>query len=124
MKEFWKNEWKLFLDDMQELGEFFLQPIEITGIPGKSSKMMLKPSVEEVRAKSSEGGFWAREWKSFMNDMDNFGEFLLQPIEITDIPWKNDNQASSQGFWANEWELFKQDIKNAKEFLTQPVEFK
>ena len=27
MKEFWKNEWQLFLDDMQTLGEFFLQPV-------------------------------------------------------------------------------------------------
>lgn len=87
MKEFWINEWNLFLNDMQELGEFFLQPIEITGIPGRSNAM-LKPTVEEVEAKANEGGFWTREWKSFMNDMEELGNFFLQPVEITGIPSK------------------------------------
>lgn len=83
MKEFFKNEWKLFLEDMRELGEFCLQPVEIT-LWGKSN-LMLKPSYDEVESKV---------------------------------------QAGEVGFWQNEWNLFKQDLKNAKEFLTQPVEFK
>ncbi len=83
MKEFFKNEWKLFLDDMRELGEFCLQPVEIT-LWGKSN-LMLKPTYDEVEAKA---------------------------------------QYSEVSFWQNEWNLFKQDLKNAKEFLTQPVEFK
>ena len=89
MKEFWKNEWNLFLNDMQELGEFFLQPIEITGIPGSSSTPMLKPTMDEVQVKSEEGGFWTREWKSFLSDMEELGNFFLQPVEITGIPGKN-----------------------------------
>lgn len=85
MLEFFKNEWNLFLNDMQELGEFCLQPIEITGITGRSKNAMLKPTVEEVEAKA----------------------------ELEEV-----------GFWKNEWNLFKQDLSNAKEFLTQPVSFK
>ena len=27
MGDFWKREWDLFLKDMQELGEFFMQPV-------------------------------------------------------------------------------------------------
>ena len=119
MKGFWANEWDLFLKDMQELGEFFLQPVEIT-LPGKNKAQMLKPTIEEVEAKASEGGFWAREWNLFLSDMQKLGEVCLQPVEIT-MPGKN---KASNGFWANEWELFKEDLKNAKEFLTQPVEFK
>ena len=65
-------------------------------------------------------GFWANEWDLFLKDMQELGEFFLQPVEIT-MPGKN---KASNGFWANEWELFKDDLKNAKEFFTQPVEFK
>ena len=104
MKEFWKNEWNLFLNDMKELGEFFLQPVEITGIPGRSN-VMLKPTVEETRAKASEGGFWAREWNQFLNDMEKIGDFCMQPVEIT-MPGQGKNNPSANGFWANEWELF------------------
>ena len=57
MKEFWKNEWQLFLNDMQELGEFCLQPVEITGVPWKKSAA-LKPSVEEIEQKCDQVGFW------------------------------------------------------------------
>ena len=130
MKEFWKNEWDLFLKDMQELGEFFLQPIEITGIPGRNKAQMLKPTVEETKAKASEGGFWSREWNAFLCDMEAIGDFCLQPVEITMPGQKpvmnscDSVEGEKVGFWANEWDLFKQDMRNAKEFLTQPVEFK
>ena len=82
MKGFWANEWDLFLSDMQELGEFFLQPVEIT-MPGQNKAQMLKPTVEEVEAKANEGGFWSREWNMFLSDMENLGNFCLQPVEIT-----------------------------------------
>ena len=42
MKDFWKNEWQLFLDDMQTLGEFFLQPVTFS-----SKSLQLQASVEE-----------------------------------------------------------------------------
>lgn len=82
MKEFWKNEWKLFLDDMRELGEFCLQPIEIT-LWGKSD-LMLKPSVEEVEAKVESGatGFWQNEWNLFKQDLQNARDFLMQPVDF------------------------------------------
>ena len=86
-KGFWRNEWDLFLKDMQELGEFCLQPIEITVPWKKKDVQMLKPTVEEVAEKV-------------------------------------DSAETVDGFWKREWQLFKQDLNNAKEFLTQPVNFK
>lgn len=87
-KGFWRNEWDLFLKDMQDLGEFCLQPIEIT-VPWqkKEEVQMLRPTVEEVAEKA-------------------------ETVE------------DNVGFWKREWDLFKQDLNNAKEFLTQPVTFK
>lgn len=137
MKGFWANEWDLFLNDMKELGEFFLQPVEITGIPGKTNTQMLKPTVEEISQKASvpNQSFWSREWNAFMTDMENVGDFFLQPVEFTSTtkqevkldPMVNTEvraEAASIGFWANEWNLFKDDLRNAKDFLTQPVNFK
>ena len=85
-KGFWRNEWELFLQDMQELGEFCLQPIEITVPWRKKENQMLNPTIQEI-------------------------------VEKADV---ND----SMGFWAKQWDLFKQDMNNAKDFLTQPVSFK
>lgn len=142
MKEFWKNEWNLFLNDMQELGEFFLQPVEITGIPGKSKPKMLRPTVEETKIKAeaeTQQGFWSREWNAFLMDMQNIGEFFLQPVEFTNKSTEEinvsanslnelntgiKNEASQIGFWQNEWNLFKEDLRSAKDFLTQPINFK
>lgn len=82
MKEFWKNEWNLFLDDMRELGEFCLQPVEIT-FWGKSN-LMLKPTYEEVEQKvqTEATGFWKNEWDLFKQDLQNAKEFLIQPVEF------------------------------------------
>lgn len=85
-KGFWRNEWDLFLKDMQELGEFCLQPIEITVPWRKKENQMLNPTIEEV----------------------------AQKVDSDD----------DMGFWSKQWSLFKQDLNNAKEFLTQPVNFK
>lgn len=85
-KGFWANEWDLFLKDMQELGEFCLQPIEITVPWQKKNAQMLRPTADEIEQKADSN--------------------------------------ESMGFWQREWALFKQDLNNAKEFLTQPVTFK
>lgn len=81
MKEFWKNEWQLFLEDMRILGEFCLQPVEITY--GKKD-LMLKPTTEEISEKGAEAktGFWAKEWDLFKQDMQNAKEFWMQPVEF------------------------------------------
>lgn len=82
MKDFWKNEWSLFLEDMRQLGEFCMQPVEITGIPWRKADPMLNASVEEAEARASEGGFWANQWDMFKNEMQNAREFLTQPVEF------------------------------------------
>ncbi|MEG2348671.1 MAG: hypothetical protein RSB67_03385 [Clostridia bacterium] len=81
MKDFWKNEWSLFLEDMKVLGEFCLQPVEITY--GKKD-LMLKPTTEEIQEKGQEAstGFWANEMQQFKTDLSNAKEFLMQPIEF------------------------------------------
>lgn len=82
-KGFWANEWDLFLNDMRELGEFCLQPIEIT-VPWKTKNtQMLKPTADEIelKADSEESmGFWQREWALFKQDLNNAKEFLTQPV--------------------------------------------
>ncbi len=86
MKDFFKREWGLFLQDMQTLGEFCLQPIEITGIPGSKATPMLKPTIEEIEGKAEAEfeaqsmGFWANEWNLFKKDLQNAKEFLTQPV--------------------------------------------
>lgn len=77
MKDFWKREWDLFLKDMQELGEFFLQPVTF----GKKD-LMLKPTNEEIIEKSETVGtsFWQREKQAFLKDMQELGEFFMQPV--------------------------------------------
>ena len=81
MKEFWKNEWQLFLNDMPELGEFCLQQDEITVVPWKKSAA-LKPSVEEIEQKCDQVGFWQNEWNLFKQDLQNAKDFLMQPVEF------------------------------------------
>ena len=79
MKDFFVNEWNLFLDDMQELGEFFLQPVTFKGLffPNKE---MLNPTIEEIEEKASTGGFWKNQWNLFKEDINNAVEFLTQPV--------------------------------------------
>lgn len=79
MDSFWKKEWKLFLADMQELGDFFMQPVT-WGFEKKD--LMLKPTCDEVmeKAETSTDGFWQKEKQAFVNDMKELGEFFLQPV--------------------------------------------
>ena len=79
MKDFWKREWELFLNDMQELGEFFMQPVTF-GFGKKD--LMLKPTNEEImeQAETVKTSFWQREKEAFLNDMKELGEFFMQPV--------------------------------------------
>lgn len=82
-KSFWKNEWDLFLNDMKELGEFCLQPIEITVPWKKKESQMLNPTIEEVAQKVDSNdnmGFWQKQWDLFKQDLNNAKEFLTQPV--------------------------------------------
>lgn len=79
-QNFFKYEWGLFLEDMRTLGEFCLQPVEITGIPGEKNKQMLKPTIEEIESKSNQAGFWKNEWDLFKEDINNAVDFLTQPV--------------------------------------------
>lgn len=75
MKEFWKSEWQLFLDDMQTLGEFFLQPVTFSAKP-----LQLQASVEEREqgAEVQNVGIW----ESFKQGCSNAKEFLFQPVKF------------------------------------------
>ncbi len=81
MRDFWKNECDLFFKDMENLGNFFLQPVTFSGLFQKSD-LMLKPSEEEIIEKADTGSFWKNEWDLFMNDMDNVMDFLFQPVKF------------------------------------------
>lgn len=81
MKGFWSNEWNLFLNDMQELGEFFLQPVTFDGL-FKNNDLMLKPTNEEIQEKAQSGGFWANEFDLFMKDLDSIANFLFQDVTL------------------------------------------
>jgi len=64
---------------MQELGEFFLQPVTF-GFGKKD--LMLKPTGEEImeKAETVKTSFWQREKEAFLKDMQELGEFFLQPV--------------------------------------------
>ncbi len=79
MKEFWKNEWDLFKQDINEAVNFLTQPVDIT-VGGK--KLMLKPAVEEVAEKSEQRGFWANQWELFNKDCEAIANFLTKPINF------------------------------------------
>ena len=76
MKDFWKNEWDLFLDDMQTLGEFFLQPVTLTSKPAQ-----LQASVEE-RVQDLDQIQNAGVWESFKQGLSNAKDFLFQPVKF------------------------------------------
>lgn len=75
MKEFWKNEWQLFLDDMQTLGEFFLQPVTFSPKP-----LQLQSSIEEREEQIEVQNLGI--WGSFKQGCANAKEFLMQPVRF------------------------------------------
>lgn len=87
MNSFWKNEWDLFTQEVDTAVNFLmqpvdlLQPVEITfGL--SSSKLMLKPTNEEVESKKDVSGFWKKEWAAFENEFDSAVNFLMQPVKF------------------------------------------
>ena len=88
MEGFWKREWNLFLKDMQELGEFFLQPVTF----GKKD-LMLKPTKEEVIEKSEivieEEGI-ELEIELNYKDLENFKYYCNKNnINIIDVKYSD-----------------------------------
>lgn len=79
MKEFWKNEWKLFEQEYDAFVNFLMQPVDLFG---KSKKLSLKPSTEEIIEKADEPGFWKREWQLFEQEVSSVIDFLTQPISF------------------------------------------
>ena len=64
MKGFFERQWDLFLNDMQEIGEFFLDAF------GANEKLMLgAPKEVKVDAQPKEG-FFKREWDLFKADIE------------------------------------------------------
>jgi len=108
MKGFFERQWDLFLNDMQELGEFVLDAF------GANETLMLAAPKSEA----SEEGFFKREWRLFLQDMQDWGEMIMGAFEGEDqlllgAPKEAKVEASEPGFFKKEWELFKQDIANA-----------
>jgi len=135
MKEFWKNEWKLFEQEYDSFVNFLMQPVSFFG---KSEKTLpLKPSSEEIIEKAEEPGFWKREWQLFEKEYDSFVNYLMQPVSFSkktdknlklnassDETSKETAEASTSSFWKNEWELFENEVNSVVDFLMQPVNFK
>ena len=121
MKDFFKNEWNLFLDDMQSLGELLMSPFvkeEHLRLDMPKSEM-LDFAMPATEASPKAPGFWAREWQAFKNDMQGLGECILAVFEEEPKLTLNAAKVEEQmpkaeaGFFKNEWELFKADIESA-----------
>ena len=78
MKDFFKNEFDLFKQEMGIVADFLFQPVDL----GVTSPQMLKPSVSEITEKAEVSGFWANEFALFKNDLEKISDFLFQPIEV------------------------------------------
>lgn len=65
MKDFFKNEWRLFLEDMQAWGEMILSVFE--------EQPLMLDSAEEKEPKV---GFFKNEWKLFKTDIGNANKTL------------------------------------------------
>ena len=116
MKGFFERQWDLFLQDMQELGEFFLDAF------GANDTLMLgAPKACDTCVEKE--GFFKREWRLFLQDMQDWGEMIMAPFEkddklMLDAPEEAKVQQTSEpGFFKREWELFKTDLDNANTAL-------
>jgi len=113
MKGFFERQWDLFLNDMQEVGEFFLDAF------GANETLMLNAP----KAESGNDGFFKREWKLFLQDMQDWGEMVMAAFEGEDqlllgAPKEAKVEVASEpGFFKKEWELFKTDLDNANTAL-------
>ena len=116
MKGFFERQWDLFLNDMQEIGEFFLDAF------GANETLMLGAAKSDSACGENEG-FFKREWRLFLQDMQDWGEMIMGAFEGEDqlllgTPKEvNVEQATQPGFFKREWELFKTDLDNANATL-------
>lgn len=78
MREFWKNEWKLFESEVDGALNFLMQPVTFSG--KSKENLMLKPTNEEIVEKCETTGFWRNEWKTFEKEVDSVMNFLMQPV--------------------------------------------
>ena len=114
MKGFFKRQWDLFLNDMEEVGNFFLDAF------GANETLMLSAPKDESLQKE---GFFKREWNLFLKDMQDWGEMVMGAFEGEDelllgAPKEAKvEEAERPGFFKKEWDLFKTDINNANTAL-------
>ena len=120
MKGFFGKQWDLFLKDMEEIGNFFLDAF------GANETLMLGAAKEEKAIESCEvkqEGFFKREWRLFLQDMQDWGEMIMAAFEPDDklmlsAPKEATVEASAEpGFFKKEWDLFKADLDNANRAL-------
>lgn len=132
MREFWKNEWKLFEEEFDSALNFLMQPVSFSS--KKDKNLMLKPTSKEIFEKADEPGFWKREWQLFEKEYDSALSFLMQPVTFSSNADKKlalkptadeiYEKADEAGFWKREWQLFEQEVDSVVDFLMQPVNFK
>ena len=104
MKGFFEKQWDLFLDDMEEIGNFFLDAF------GANEQLMLSTPKEDQIVEGAEPseGFFKREWRLFLQDMQDWGEMIMGAFEGEDqlllgAPKSaNVEQASEPGFFKKE----------------------
>ena len=115
MKGFFEKQWELFLADMQEIGEFFLD-----AFGGNETLMLAAPKAEKA---DKEEGFFKREWRLFLQDMQDWGEMIMGAFEGEDLLLLGSpkeakvEEVSEPGFFKREWELFKTEIDTANAAL-------
>lgn len=114
MKGFFKRQWDLFLNDMEEIGTFFLDAF------GANETLMLGAPKERNDGCEKEG-FFKREWRLFLQDMQDWGEMIIGAFEGEDqlllgAP-KEAKVDAAPGFFKQEWELFKSELNEADRAL-------
>ena len=95
MKEFWKDELNLFKQDIENLWDFLFQPV--TFGRKKEQVLALRPDQAEIMEKAEAianndetaqemskqtESFWNREFDMLKQDVENFWDFMFQPINF------------------------------------------
>lgn len=109
MKGFFERQWELFLADMQEIGEFFLDAF------GANETLMLGAPKSDIDGEAQEG-FFKREARLFKEDMKALGEMFVAPFESDDKALL-ESPVKEDGFFKREWELFKTELDDANTAL-------
>lgn len=80
MNSFWKNEWKLFTNEVDTAMDFLMQPVTFSKKPKEN--LMIKATNEEIIEKAESDSFWKNQWNMFTNEVDTAMDFLMQPISF------------------------------------------